>query len=86
MQKMRNEPDTPPELKKVFDALPPSDMLFKDVPSLVAFTVTRPDRAEVILHSPLPVAPLLALGVLQSVRNAAKAPPTSAATKPAGTK
>lgn len=47
------------EIGKAIAALPKSEELFKDIPSLVGVSIVRDDRAEIILRGPLP--PMLTL-------------------------
>ena len=55
---------TAPELKEALKQLPPPVDVFKDFPPLLAFTVTRSDRAELVVHSPAPLLPLALAGFL----------------------
>jgi hypothetical protein len=58
------EASTVPELKEALKQLPPPVDIFKDFPPLLAFTVTRTDRAELVVHSPFPLLPLTLAGAL----------------------
>ena len=56
------------EVKDALSQLPPPMDLFKDFPPLLAMTVSKKDRGELIVHGPVPLIPLAAMVIMGNSR------------------
>lgn len=63
---------TEKEVKDALSQLPPPMDLFKEFPPLLAMTVTKKDRGELIVHSPVPLIPLAAMLILGNEKKQAQ--------------